>query len=248
MKIGELLSQCGVKKSDTVIVYCALDSGEKECAELLRCLTEFLDTGCLVMPTGGGPDCFVPNGIFDPERTPSGKGALSEMFRSLPGAVRSRHPAGSLTALGQDAAWLMEGHECCTSEFSASSPWWKLFQKGAKCLFIGCGLEHSCMIAAAEEWAGAASFFKRVRRRRLALGNGRNKRLRIREHSGRHRRNYPKIEELLRDSGLLLRCRWDHCDVLLMDSSAVVTQLLHLLRRKQGLFASKRRLKNLKIC
>lgn len=248
MKISELLSQCGVKKSDTVIVYCVLNMGEKESAELLRELTDFFAQGTLVMPTGGGPDCFVPNGVFDPEQTPSGKGALSEMFRLLPGVVRSRHPAGSLAALGQDAGWLMEGHESCASEYSSSSPWWKLFQRGAKGLFIGCGLEESGMIAAAEEWAGSALFFKRVRRRRLALGNGRNKRLRIREHSKKHRRNYPKIEELLRDSGLLSRCRWDQGDVLVMESSAVVTQLLHLLRRKQGLFASKRRLKNLKIC
>ena len=169
------------------------------------------------------------------------------MFRSLPGVIRSRHPAGSLAALGENACWLMEDHEKCVSEFSSSSPWWKLFQRGAKCIFIGCGLESSGMIAAAEEWGGAAAFFKRFRRRRLALGNGRNKRLRIKEHSGKHRRNYPKIEEVLRDAGLLSRCRWDPCDVLIMDSGAVVTQLLHLLRRKPGLFASRRRLRNLKI-
>lgn len=247
MKISELLSQCGVRKSDTVIVYCALNSSEEDTAALLRELTGFFAQGLLVMPVGGGPDCSVPNGIFDPAVSPSGKGMLSEMFRTMPGVVRSRHPAGSLAALGTDSAELMAGHENCASEFSSSSPWWKLFQRGAKCLFVGCGLECSGMIAAAEEWAGTAPFYKRIRRRRLALGNGRNKRLRIKEHSGRHRRNYPKIEELLRESGLLSRCRWGQCDLLLMESSAVVTQLLHLLRRRPRLFASKRRLKNLKI-
>ena len=247
MRISDLLLRSGVKRSDTVVVYCSLNGKEWDMAALLQELTDFFAPGTLVMPVGHDETSAVPGGIFDPVQTPSGEGVLSEMFRQLPGVIRSRHPAGSLAALGADSVWLMADHEKCISEFSASSPWWKLFQKGTKCIFIGCGLERSCMIAAAEEWAGSARLSKRYCRRRLALGNGRNRRLRIKVHTGRHYRYYPKVEELFRDAGLLSRNRWDCCDVLVFNSSECVSRLLRLLCRKKTLFASGRVGRNLKI-
>lgn len=247
MRISDLLLSCGVKRSDTVVVYCTLSSKEWDMKSLLAELTDFFAPGTLVMPAGHDRQSAVPGGIFDPVSTPSGDGELSEMFRLQPGVVRSRHPAGALAALGSGSQWLMEGHENSISEFSASSPWWKLFQKGAKCIFIGCGLERSGMIAAAEEWAGAAVLTKRFYRRRLALPNGRNRRLRIRMHLGRHFLNYPKAETVLRDSGLLSRNRWDCCDVLVLNSSECVSRLLRLLCRKKTLFASGRAPRNLKM-
>lgn len=247
MRISDLLLQSGVKRSDTAVVHCALSSSDWDMEALLQELTEFFAPGTLVMPVGHDENSAVPGGIFDPLQTPSGEDALSEMFRQLPDVVRSRHPAGSLAALGSDSSWLMADHEKSISEFSASSPWWKLFQKGVKCIFIGCGLERSCLIAAAEEWAGCARLSKRYYRRRLALGNGRNRRLRIKLHTGRHCRHYPKVEELLRDAGLLLRNRWDCCDVLVLNGSESVSLLLRILRRKPALFASGRTVRNLKI-
>ena len=246
MKISELLLQCGVKKSDTVVVYCPLTGTECDLVELLDGLKTFFASGTLVMTVGHHESSSCPNGIFDPVNTPSGEGRLSEMFRLLPGVVRSKHPEGSLAALGSMASWLMADHEKCASEFSSASPWWKLFQSGVKCVFINCGLECSGMIAASEEWAGAAVLSKRFLRRRLALGNGRNKRIPIKVHTSCHRKNYPKIEGVLRDAGLLVRSSWDFCDVLVMDGAAVAERLLRQLHRKTGGFRSGHQLKNLK--
>ena len=246
MKISELLLQCGVKKSDTLLVCCSLSSAECDLALLLEDLKSFLSAGTLVMPTGHHESTSLPNSIFDIEHTPSGEGELSEMFRTLPGVVRSGHPAGSLAALGANALWLMEGHDKCISEFSAASPWWKMFQSGVKCLFIGCGLERADIISAAEEWSGAATLSKRFLRRRIALGNGRNRRVGIKVHTGAHRKNYPKIEGVLRSAGVLVRERWECCDLLIMDGSAVAARLLELLHRRKGGFTSSRLLGNLK--
>ena len=246
MKISDRLLRSGVKKSDTVVVCCSLKSSECDLAQLLEELKEYFSSGTLVMPAGHHESTSLPNGIFDVEKTPSGEGELSELFRLQPGVVRSKHPVGSLAALGANAHWLMEGHEKCVSEFSAASPWWKMFQSGVKCLFIGCGLERADIISAAEEWSGAAPLSKRSLRRRLALGNGRNKRVAIKVHTGGHRKNYPKIEGVLKSAGVLVRERCECCDLLIMDGSVVAARLLELLHRRKGGFTSARVLGNLK--
>lgn len=246
MEISELLRQSGVKMSDTAVVYCTLNSKEADLQELLAALTGFFAQGTLVMPSGHDKETSVPGGIFDPLSTPSGDGELSEMFRLLPGVVRSCHPVGALAFLGTDSQYLSQGHEKSLSGFSPSSPWWKLFQKEAKCIFIGCGLERSGMIAAAEEWAGAAKLSRRCYRRRLALSNGKNRQLKVKFHLKKHYLNYPKAEELLRDSGFLSRSKWGNSDLVVLDSSPAVTLLMELLHRKPGIFGSRRRLRCLK--
>jgi aminoglycoside 3-N-acetyltransferase len=234
MKISELLLQCGVKKNDTLLVCCSLTGEECDLGALLEDLNSFALEGNLVMPAGHHESCALPNGIFDVVNTPSGEGELSEMFRLLPGVVRSLHPAGSLAALGRGAAWLMADHEKCASEYSSSSPWWKLFQSGVKCVFINCGLECAGLIAAVEEWAGTATLSKRFLRRRIALGNGRNKRVPIKVQTRNHRKNYPRLESTLRDAGILVRSPWDHCDILVMDGSAAAERILCQLHRKSA--------------
>lgn len=247
MNVTDLLLQSGVKPFDTVIVYCGIEENDVLLASLLEELKTFFAPGLLVMPSGSDGTNRSPNAVFDPGTTPSGAGRLSELFRCSDGVVRSRHPLGSLAALGEGSQWLMEGHERCISSFSPASPWWKLFQKGAKCIFIGCGLERSGMIAAAEEWSGAAVLSKRFLRCRIAGENGRNRRLRVKVHTRAHHRNYFKIEETFRDLGILSKSRWENHDVTVMDAAGAVDLLLRLLHRKVRFFAVRRKMKVLKI-
>jgi aminoglycoside 3-N-acetyltransferase len=51
---------------------------------------------------------------FDPLRTPSQTGRLTELFRTYPGVLRSRHPIGSCAAWGRHAAQIISGDPCLT--------------------------------------------------------------------------------------------------------------------------------------
>lgn len=246
MKISDLLIGCGVKNTDLVVLHSRLTEKTADLEALLEDLTAFLADGVLIMPTGANPDTAVSNGIFDPEHSVSGEGALSELFRQKEGVIRSLHPTGSLAALGKGSAMLMEGHERCVSAFSAASPWWRIFQAGGKCVFLGCGLECAGLIAAVEEWIGVARLSKRFRPRRLRLKNGRNKCLKIKVHTGNHHLNYPKAEKHLEEARLLVRVAFDCCDVIVMDIAGSVEWLLKRLRKKSRFFAARRKRQNLK--
>ena len=247
MRITELLLQCGVRNEDTAVVYCGLEENEAPLAVLVEELKCFFAPGNLIMPAGNPEFEKAGNVPFCVQTTPSCEGALSELFRKSGGVVRSLHPAGSLAAWGRDSAWLMEGHEKCVSSFSAASPWWKIFQKSGKCIFIACGLERSGIIAAAEEWAGCDVLSKRFYRRRIKLDSGKNRRVRIRKHLKGHRTNYPKIAGIFRDKGVLSRNSWNGYEIMVMNVETAVSLLLPFLRKNPRFFAMRRSCKNLKI-
>src|SRR5215207_5284878 len=58
---------------------------------------------------------------YDPAVTPSALGALTNVIRTWPGALRSEHPQYSFAALGPRAAEIAAGHEL-TSGFGERSP------------------------------------------------------------------------------------------------------------------------------
>lgn len=242
MKFSELLSKCGVKPTDTVTVSSALNSeAEAVLDDLLEDLTGFLAPGMLIMPVGKNPDTQVPNGIFDPRNSVSGEGMLSEKFRKMPDVVRSLHPTGSLAVRGKNAEELAAGHEMCISCYSAASPWWRIFQRSGKYVLIDCGLEAAAIIAAAEEWAGAAALSKRFLHRRIVLENGKRRRVKIKVHTGRHFFNYPRIEDELQRSGFLSKGTWEQHRVIVLDIAESVNFILQRLARKKRFFAARRK-------
>ncbi|MFJ7279490.1 aminoglycoside N(3)-acetyltransferase [Kitasatospora sp. NPDC098663] len=75
---------------------------------------------------------------FDPATTPCSPtmGALSEEIRTRPGALRSRHPQTSWTALGRHAHEIT-AHHPLTSHLGPESPLGRLYDLDARVLMLG---------------------------------------------------------------------------------------------------------------
>ncbi|MFD7832431.1 aminoglycoside N(3)-acetyltransferase [Kitasatospora sp. NPDC059803] len=75
---------------------------------------------------------------FDPATTPCSPtmGALSEEIRTRPGALRSRHPQTSWTALGRHAREIT-AHHPLTSHLGPESPLGRLYDLDARVLMLG---------------------------------------------------------------------------------------------------------------
>ena len=74
---------------------------------------------------------------FDVRHTPSNLGVLPEAFRVTAGVVRSVHPTHSFAAIGPKAAWLVEEHHRCGTNFGEGSPMAKLLQTQSYLLGLG---------------------------------------------------------------------------------------------------------------
>lgn len=170
--IRDDLTALGLTTGDTVLVHSSLRkignviSGAEA---VVRALLDVVGpTGTIVVPTHSGDnsdpanwtsppvaDCFwdlirqntLP---YDPHTTKTrGMGAVADMLRRLPGAVRSMHPQTSMAAVGRNAGFITEVHEldCALGE---TSPLARLEQLDAKILLLGVGYDCCTMMHLAE--------------------------------------------------------------------------------------------------
>lgn len=92
---------------------------------------------------------------WDPATTPSTVGWLTEVFRTVPGTVRSDHYSHSVAARGAGAAALVADHRRCEGQespwdlapwgrtYGAHSPMVRLYRNGGRLLMLGVGYDSS---------------------------------------------------------------------------------------------------------
>ena len=99
------------------------------------------------------PTFTYDNETFAPD-TPGRTGTLAEAFRRRPEAVRSAHPAYSVTAIGTGAVELLEGHEHAGAT-GLDSPLDRLAAVGGLVLLLGVGQTANTTVHVGEFHAGA---------------------------------------------------------------------------------------------
>lgn len=177
--LAEQFAACGLAAGQTVIVHTRMSAigwivgGPVAVIQaLLRVLG---DDGTLMMPTNttdntdpaGWVSPPVPESwwqvirqhmpAYDPIRTPTrNMGAVAELFRTLPGTLRSSHPVGSLAAYGRHAAYLTGVHSL-EDEFGEESPIGRLYELDGYVMLLGVGHHNDTSLHLAErraEWGG----------------------------------------------------------------------------------------------
>ena len=145
----------GVEAGDTLLVHSSLKSlGIPEITPQDVVLGLFLalgPEGTLMFPSLSYLNCNASNPIFDVRNTPSCIGAIPEWFRQQPGILRSLCPTHSCSALGPNAAMLLNGHHLDETPCGPNSPFARLREVHGKVLFLGCGTRCNTSMHAAEE-------------------------------------------------------------------------------------------------
>jgi aminoglycoside 3-N-acetyltransferase len=155
------LRALGVAESDVLLVHSSLSSVGWVCGGAVAVVGALLDVlgpeGTLVVPThtAGNSDPAnwanppIPHSwwatvranmpAFEPLLTPStGVGAVPELVRTWPGAMRSEHPQMSFAAVGPHAEQITAGH-ALESGMGEESPLRRLYDLDARILLLGTG-------------------------------------------------------------------------------------------------------------
>jgi aminoglycoside 3-N-acetyltransferase len=123
---------------------------------VLDALAQVVRDGLLLLPTHTWKEWNNPEGIFDPEKEPSCVGILPEMFRRRSGVIRSWHPTHSIAGLGREAATFLAGKEHTRTPCPRAGCWGRLYDIGARILFLGAPLRTNTFLHSVEEWHGIA--------------------------------------------------------------------------------------------
>lgn len=90
---------------------------------------------------------------YDPARSPSLVGAVSECFRQRPGALRSAHPTHSVAAFGPAAEALTSLPRPDLAPMAREGFWGKLVEAGGDVLLL-CPVRSATIFHAGENWTG----------------------------------------------------------------------------------------------
>ena len=166
------LQTLGLGKGDIVIVHASLSKMGYVCGgaqSVIEALIEAVgEEGTIVMPAQSWKNLDPEDGVhwevaesdwdiirrnwpaYDKNITPTNTmGAVAEMFRQWPGAVRSDHPARSVAAWGKHANYLVSDHDL-SNIFGDGSPIGKLYELNGDVLLLGVGYDKNTSLHLAD--------------------------------------------------------------------------------------------------
>ena len=170
--IADALKAVGLQRGDSVMVHTSLGKIGYVCGGAQAVIEALIETvgedGTVMMPTQSWKNLDPETGVhwdadetdwdrirenwpaYNKAITPTNTmGAVAEMFRSWPGAVRSDHPARSVAAWGKHAEYLTKDHDI-SDIFGDTSPIGKLYELDGKVLLIGVDYDKNTSIHLAD--------------------------------------------------------------------------------------------------
>ncbi|MHB9134026.1 MAG: AAC(3) family N-acetyltransferase [Armatimonadota bacterium] len=231
----------GLREGDLVVVHSSLrrlgpvEGGADGVIDAL--LATIGPTGTLALPTFTYATVGDQQPVWHQTLTPSSAiGALPNVFLKRKGVVRSIHPSHSVAALGPKAAELVTGHENDDSPCSRTSPFGKLADWGGKILIIGVGLQCCTFFHGCEEWADLSWMLSERSQRYCLTADGRTIPVLARGHMKNSWDQYPRIEEPLKQAGILTIGQLGDCPLHLLDAHRAADWVVAALRENPYLF------------
>lgn len=158
-RLEALLRRLGLTEGDTVFAHVAYNrflgfqGGPGDVIEVLQKIVG--PSGTILMPTlpfrRTAVEYAENNPLTDLGRAPSAMGFVTEIFRRMPGVVRSAHPTHPVAAWGARARELTQDHHQSETPCGKHSPFLRLPEVRGKILFLGAGINTMTFYHGVEE-------------------------------------------------------------------------------------------------
>ncbi|NQT20655.1 MAG: AAC(3) family N-acetyltransferase [Planctomycetes bacterium] len=235
-QLTEAFRNAGLHDGDLVLVHSALrklapvDGGADTVIDAL--LEAVGPDGTVAVPTHTWGVVGAGQPVFHQALTPSNVGALTNVFRKRPGAIRGLHPTHSVAAIGPRAAEFVGGHEQDDTPCSANSPYRRLCDWGGKVLIIGAGLDCCTLFHGCEQWAGMPwAVTEHTVQLYSIAADGRVIPACHHQHFTNTWDQYPRLEPHLIEAGAMRITHIGECALRLLDARAAADWLIAQLRK-----------------
>ncbi|MEA3365404.1 MAG: AAC(3) family N-acetyltransferase [Candidatus Hydrogenedentes bacterium] len=231
-------TELGIHQGDAVLVHSSLSSFGHVEGGADAVIDGILDAlgpeGTLVVPTlTGNPELSPENPPYVDLRTaPCWVGRMPATARRRPGAVRSVAPTHSCSAIGKRAEELTRDHYVSPTPCGITSPYFRVALAGGMIVMIGCDLSTCTTCHTVEELANVDFHLQR----RVAYGScidqtGARIETPCRLHSyDGPERDYPALEPLLLEKGLMRKGMIGNAEIRVIDSIGLIETALDCLR------------------
>jgi len=228
----------GVRPGDIVLMHSSLsafgrvDGGAD--AVIDGALDALAPEGTLVVPTLTGHADLRPENPphFDLRTQPCWTGLIPETLRQRAEAIRSIHPTHSCAAIGAQAEELTRDHYRSPTPCGLTSPYFRVAAAGGRIAMVGCALNVCTTCHTVEELAN----LDYVCQPEVAYGSciGRDGRrietpCRLHSYAGPDR-DFPVLEPILLERGLMRIGTVGACAVRLIDAMGLIETALDKLR------------------
>ena len=242
-KLSELredLINLGLKSDDRILIHSSLRSVGKiegRAEGLIALLMEYLHEGAILMPAHTWMSVNKNNPRFIHAETPSGVGALTEVFRNTPGVIRSAHPTHSNCGWGVDIDDLLRDQEKFNTPCGPKSTYARLDEKNYKILLVGVNFSRNTAIHALEERAKVPGRLSpETEALEVEFADGRVISSPQHRHIGPTSENYVRIEPMLKAMGILKEGKLGNAKVLHMETKPLFETVTNLLRKDPEYF------------
>ena len=191
-------------------------------AAVISALGEFCNTLC--MPTH--TYCYSQDDgaeAYDPRRTMSKVGSITNYFWNQEGVERSVHPTHSLAARGPHAQQLCTNHHVCDTACGLGTPYMRLIEADASVLMFGATMNTYTLFHCSEDVVGCEYLYEAHSYKLKALGHdGTPHELQMRRQDMAVPRRFTEMREELLGAGLLKAVTFGANELLYIPSSAAV--------------------------
>lgn len=239
------IKNIGIKPTDTLLIHSsmkAIGSVENGGDTVIDAFMEYMKDGLLIFPTHTWDQINDNYNIFYPATEPSCVGILSNLFLKRSNVIRSLHPTHSVAAYGVDAYEYVKGEENCETPCAREGCWGKLYDRGAKILFLGCSLKSNTYLHGVEEWCNIPNrLTETYKQLKISTPDGKiidrpSYRHNFPADKGNISHNYDKMLEPFLHMGIANKGFIGDAESVLCDAVGMADFTTSLLKRKQDLF------------
>lgn len=230
--------ELGVAPGDVVLLHSSLSAFDKVEGGADAVIDGVLDAlgpeGTLVVPTLTGHKGLTPDNPphFDLRTQPCWTGIVPETLRRRPQAIRSSHPTHSCAAIGARAEELTRDHHKSPTPCGITSPYFRVATAGGYIAMAGCTLTTCTTCHTVEEIANLdyvcqpdVAYGSCIDRH----GNRIETPCRLHSYDGPNR-DFPVMEPILLEKGLMRIGNIGPCEVRLINSMGLIEAALDKLR------------------
>ncbi len=238
--LQEDLKRIGIDPKGTMLAHISYKSlGEVEggAETVIDAFIEYMSEGLMVFATHTWATVDANQPSYSVRHSACCTGIVPELARHRPDGFRSGHPTHSVVAFGREAENFVAGDEKCGTPCARDSAWGRLLDRDATILLVGVGMNRDTFIHGVEEWVDVPNRLSETPHMLSSnLGEGNTVQVPSRRHIGFSAEQFPRVEQPLREMGILKEGKMGNARVLYHRTKALYEALVPMLKEKPALF------------